>query len=94
MLFAKGSATQMGKEDMRAIGRIRGILGKHFLDLDELHINCSKGVVRILGRFRRLGSLSGVMPITERFLHDLKMEIKRLPNVRRVMLAQSSDSDD
>ena len=84
----------MGKEDMRAAGRIRGILGKHFLNLDELHIGCSKGVVRILGKFQRLGALSENMPITERFLHDLKMEIKRLPNIRRVMIAQSTGSDD
>ena len=84
----------MAKEDMRSAGRIRGVLGKHFLDLDKLHISCSKGVVRILGDFQRLGALSEVMPITEKFLHDLRNEIKRLPNVRRVMFAQGGGGED
>lgn len=78
----------MSSEDMRIIGRVRGVLGKHFLDMDNLHIGCSKGVVRVLGTFRRLGQLANVMPVTEKFLHDLKMEIKRLPGVNRVQVAQ------
>jgi hypothetical protein len=78
----------MGREDMQIIGRVRGVLGKHFLDMDNIHIGCAKGVVRILGKFRRLGQLADALPITEKTLHDLKMEIKRLPGVTRVQLSQ------
>lgn len=81
----------MGAEDMRAVGRIRGILGKHFLELNDLHISCTRGVVRILGSVKRLNAIEGlseIMPITEKFIHDLKMEIKRLPNIRRVIFIQ------
>jgi hypothetical protein len=86
----------MSREDMRVVGRIRGILGKHFLELDELHINCTKGVVRITGTVKRLGhpaELSSLMPITEKFLNDLRNEIKRLPNVRRVLFATEGESE-
>ena len=80
-------AQDMGREDMQIIGRVRGVLGKHFLDMDELHISCTKGVVRIMGTFRRLGQLAEALPITEKSLHDLKLEIKRLPGVTRVQLS-------
>ncbi len=78
----------MGREDMQIIGRVRGVLGKHFLDMDNLHISCTRGVVRVLGCFSRMGQLAEVMPVTEKTLHDLKMEIMRLPGVRRVQLSQ------
>ena len=84
----------MGAEDMRAVGRIRGILGKHFLELNDLHISCTKGVVRILGTVKRLNAIEGlseIMPITERFIHDIKMEIKRLPNIKRVTFIQDDE---
>jgi len=78
----------MGREDMQIIGRVRGVLGKHFLDMDDIHISCAKGIVRVLGTFRRLGQLAEVMPITEKTLHDLKLEIKRLPGVNRVQVSR------
>lgn len=81
----------MGREDMQIIGRVRGVLGKHFLDMDDIHIGCAKGVVRVLGKFSRLGQLAEIMPITEKTLHDLKMEIKRLPGVKRVQLSRDDD---
>ena len=84
----------MGAEDMRAVGRIRGILGKHFLELNDLHISCTKGVVRILGSVNRLNAIEGLselLPITEKFIHDIKMEIKRLPNIKRVTFVQDDE---
>jgi trehalose-6-phosphatase len=83
----------MGKDDMQIAGRVRGILGKHFLDLDPLHIACTKGVVRIVGEFKRIGQLAEIMPITEKILHDLKTEIKRLPGVKRVLVADEPADD-
>ena len=82
----------MAREDMKIIRRARGILGKHFIDLDLLHISCVKGVVRILGEFKRLGCLDEIMPITEKILSDLRLEVKRVPDVKRVIL--TSDKDD
>ena len=84
----------MGAEDMRAVGRIRGILGKHFLELNDLHISCTRGVVRVLGTVKRLNAIEGlseIMPITEKFIHDIKMEIKRLPNIKRVIFVQDDE---
>ena len=77
----------MGREDMRIVGRVRGVLGKHFLDMDELHMSCAKGIVRIIGAFRRLAQLEESMPMTDKTLHILEMEIKRIPGVTRVKLS-------
>lgn len=72
---------------MRIVGRVRGVFGKHFLDMDELHMSCAKGVVRVIGVFRRLAQLEDSMPMTDKTLHTLEMEIKRIPGVRRVKLS-------
>jgi hypothetical protein len=81
----------MGRKDIRIVSRTRGILTKHFLELDELHVSCSRGVVRVLGEIQRAGPLKDIMPITNRLLHDLKPEIKRLPDVRRVVFSQKQE---
>jgi hypothetical protein len=76
---------------MQIIGRVRGILGKHFLEINELHIACARGVVRIVGTIRRLSvpaELAALMPVTDKFIHELKNEIKRLPGVKRVSFVQ------
>jgi len=77
----------MGREDMRIIGRVRGVFGKHFLDMDELHMSCAKGIVRVIGTFRRLAQLEDSMPLTDKTLHILEMEIKRISGVKRVKLS-------
>ncbi len=76
---------------MRIIGRVRGILGKHFIETDELHISCVKGYVYIVGTMRRLPQLEDRFPITVKFVHDLKGEIKRLSDVRRVKIADRDE---
>ena len=81
----------MGKEDMQIITRVRGILGKHFIDMDDVHITCSNGAVRLTGTFKRLGVLAEVMPVTEKVLHDISLEIKRVSGVRRVSMGQESE---
>ena len=79
---------------MRIAGLTRGILGKHFLDLEELRINCYKGVVRVVGKIQRMGYLKEVWPITDKFINDLKHEIKRIKDVKRVLFSMEGESED
>lgn len=84
----------MGRKDIRIVGRTRGVLAKHFLELDELHINCTKGLVRITGEIQRMGPLKDIMPINKRVLHDIQVEIKRIPDVKRVVFSDKQENID
>jgi len=83
----------MSREDIKIVGRTRSILAKHFLELDELHVGCSRGLVRIVGTVQRIGPLKEVMPITKKFLRDLQMEIKRFKEVKRVVFSEKQESE-
>ena len=84
----------MSGKDMRIVGRVRGILGKHFIELDELRISCVRGDVRILGTLKRMKLLEDRFPITDKFINDLKHEIKRIKDVRHIRITDKGEGDE